>query len=150
MAEAKSFLLFFALCFHSLMEGLGMGSAQGGGLLLPVVLAVLAHKGLAAFALGCSLSHSSLPGWKFWTFVSIFSSGTPLGCVIGMASTRVGSAATQGAVSGACIALASGTFLQVSSMELLPRVMAEEGHRLLASCGLVMGFAVMALLAIWC
>uniref|UniRef100_A0A7S0AEQ8 Uncharacterized protein n=1 Tax=Pyrodinium bahamense TaxID=73915 RepID=A0A7S0AEQ8_9DINO len=150
ITEAKAFLLFFALCFHSVMEGLGMGSAQGGGLLLPVVLAILAHKGLAAFALGCSLTQSDLPAWKYWTFVSVFASGTPIGCFIGMLSTRVGTAATQGTVSGVCIALSSGTFLQVSSMEMLPRALAEERHTLLASCGLAAGFLAMSALAVWC
>mmetsp|Transcript_95378 Transcript_95378/g.296527 ORF Transcript_95378/g.296527 Transcript_95378/m.296527 type:complete len:442 (-) Transcript_95378:104-1429(-) len=150
IAEVKAFLLFGALCFHSVTEGLGMGSAQGAGLLLPVVLAILAHKGLAAFALGCSLTQSELPAWKFWTFVLIFASGTPFGCLVGMLSVQIAGAATQGVVSGVCIALASGTFLQVSSMELLPRVLAEEDRGLLGGCGLGLGFAAMSFLAIWC
>mmetsp|Transcript_107556 Transcript_107556/g.304141 ORF Transcript_107556/g.304141 Transcript_107556/m.304141 type:complete len:421 (+) Transcript_107556:66-1328(+) len=148
MAEAKSFLLFFALSFHSVMEGLGMGSAQDSGLLLPVILAVLAHKGLAAFALGCSLTKSDLPSWKFWAFVAIFAAGTPIGCVVGMLTVSLGSA--QSPVSGVCIALASGTFLQVSSMELLPRALAEERHKIPGACALCVGFAAMSVLAIWC
>jgi len=150
IVEARSFLVFFALCFHSVMEGLGMGSAEQGGLLLPVMLAILAHKGLAAFALGCSLTQSDLPEWKFWAFVGIFASGTPLGCLAGMLSTRMSSVVAQSTASGVCIALSSGTFLQVSSMELLPRAFAEERHKLLGCCCLSFGFLSMSVLAIWC
>eukprot|EP00419_Tripos_fusus_P017562 CAMPEP_0172747926 /NCGR_PEP_ID=MMETSP1074-20121228/143917_1 /TAXON_ID=2916 /ORGANISM="Ceratium fusus, Strain PA161109" /LENGTH=414 /DNA_ID=CAMNT_0013579567 /DNA_START=72 /DNA_END=1313 /DNA_ORIENTATION=- len=149
ITEVKSFMLFFALSFHSAMEGLGLGSSSDAGLLLPILVAILAHKGLAAFALGCSLAQSNLPDWKFWVFVAIFAMGTPIGCAVGMISTDVGSAVTQGWVSGCCIAVASGTFLQVSSMELLPRALAEEGHKVLGITGLVFGFALMSTLAIW-
>lgn len=150
IAEVKSFLLFFALCFHSVMEGLGMGSARDAGLLLSVIVAILAHKGLAAFALGSSLTQADLPAWKFWTFVLIFSSGTPLGCAMGALPAGLAGAASQSIMNGVCIALASGTFLQVSSMELLPRALAEDKHKVLGELGLVLGFAAMSLLAIWC
>mmetsp|Transcript_1014 Transcript_1014/g.3430 ORF Transcript_1014/g.3430 Transcript_1014/m.3430 type:complete len:440 (+) Transcript_1014:100-1419(+) len=149
IVEVRSFLVFFALCFHSVMEGLGMGSSEKERLLLPVMLAILAHKGLAAFALGCSLTQSDLPSWRFWAFVSIFASGTPIGCLVGMLSTRMGGVVSKSTASGICIALSSGTFLQVSSMELLPRAFAEERHKLLGSCCLCLGFASMSLLAAW-
>jgi len=149
ITEVRSFLLFFALGFHSVMEGLGLGSAHGG-LILPVLLAILAHKGLAAFALGCSLTNSHMPGWKFWAFVLIFAMGTPIGCLCGVLFVQAASAANQNAVIGVCIGLASGTFLQVSSMELLPRVLAEEKHKIPCCFALAVGYGVMSLLAIWC
>eukprot|EP00928_Gymnodinium_smaydae_P013922 TRINITY_DN15047_c0_g2_i1.p1 TRINITY_DN15047_c0_g2~~TRINITY_DN15047_c0_g2_i1.p1 ORF type:complete len:455 (-),score=34.29 TRINITY_DN15047_c0_g2_i1:217-1581(-) len=145
--EIKSFLLFFALGFHSVMEGLGLGSAQQEGLLLPVMIAILTHKALAAFALGCSLSHVS--DAKFLVFVLLFAIGTPVGVGLGLVTSTVGPAHEQGVASGICIALAGGTFLQVASMELLPRVLAEGKHKWLGSCGLVLGFTLMASLAIW-
>lgn len=150
MAEVKSLLLFFALCFHSVMEGLGMGSARDTGLLVGVIVAVLAHKGLAAFALGCSLTQSSLSPRKFWSFVLVFSAGTPLGCAAGALVAGVGDAVAQSVASGVCIALASGTFLQVASMELLPRALADEHRQAAGVSGLVLGYAMMSVLAIWC
>mmetsp|Transcript_44876 Transcript_44876/g.143091 ORF Transcript_44876/g.143091 Transcript_44876/m.143091 type:complete len:487 (+) Transcript_44876:93-1553(+) len=150
IAEVKSLLLFFALCFHSVMEGLGMGSAQNNGLLVGVMVAVLAHKGLAAFALGCSLTQTDLPPWKFWAFVLVFASGTPIGIALGMLSANIGDSASQSVTSAVCIALSSGTFLQVAAMELLPRALAEEGHKLKGCVGLTVGFLAMSTLAIWC
>lgn len=148
--ELKSFLLFAALCFHSVMEGLGLGSVRDRGLFLSVIIAILAHKGLAAFALGCSLAQSSLPEWKFWTFVLIFSAGTPLGCLLGALTSDSGSDVSNTVQSGICMAMASGTFLQVSTMELLPRAFAEEKHKVVGSVGLTLGFGAMSFLAIWC
>jgi len=145
--EVKSFLLFAALCFHSVMEGLGLGSANDAELFLPILVAILAHKGLAAFALGCSLAQSRLPEWKFWTFVLIFSAGSPFGCLVG---ALIGQGDHCPHASGVCIALASGTFLQVSTMELLPRAFAEENHKVIGAFGLTLGFAAMSFLAIWC
>jgi len=150
IGEVKSFLLYFALCFHAVMEGLGMGSSQDTGMVIGVMLAVLAHKGLAAFALGCTLTQSEMSGWKFWNFVIIFGFGTPLGCLIGSLAANASAGADKSFLSGICVALSSGTFLQISSMELLPAAMANEDHRLKGLLGLTLGFAFMSTLAIWC
>mmetsp|Transcript_35801 Transcript_35801/g.82165 ORF Transcript_35801/g.82165 Transcript_35801/m.82165 type:complete len:382 (-) Transcript_35801:50-1195(-) len=149
-AEVKSFLLFTALSFHSVMEGLGLGSAQNGGVLLTVAIAILAHKGLAAFALGCTLAKAELPIWKFWTFVLIFCTGTPFGCVVASFFVANASEAAKGLTSAVCVSLASGTFLQVATLELLPRVLAEDDNKALATMCLSSGFLAMGFLAIWC
>eukprot|EP00929_Paragymnodinium_shiwhaense_P016204 TRINITY_DN12440_c0_g1_i1.p1 TRINITY_DN12440_c0_g1~~TRINITY_DN12440_c0_g1_i1.p1 ORF type:complete len:501 (+),score=87.55 TRINITY_DN12440_c0_g1_i1:68-1570(+) len=148
-AEVQAFFLFFALGFHSVMEGLGLGTASGTGLMLPIITAILAHKGLAAFALGCSLSSSGVEKSRYLIFVLLFALGTPVGCVCGMLILAMGSTAMHGPIEGVCIALASGTFLQVASMELLPRVFAEDKHKPLACAGLFIGFWLMSFLALW-
>ncbi|CAD7928632.1 unnamed protein product [Amoebophrya sp. A120] len=51
----KATLLFSALMVHSVLEGLGLGSAQKASLALSTMIAIVAHKGLAAFALGQTL-----------------------------------------------------------------------------------------------
>jgi len=150
ISEIKSCLLFFALVFHSVMEGLGVGSAEDAGILLGVLIAIVAHKALAAFALGSALMQSRMPAWKFWTFVAIFSMSTPIGCVIGAISADVGSAAEQSLASGLCIAMASGTFLKVSTTEMLPRALAEKRARATGAVGLTLGFSAMSILAAWC
>merc|ERR1712217_245845 len=100
-----------------------MGS-QDTGMVIGVMLAVLAHKGLAAFALGCTLTQSEMSARKFWSFVLIFGFGTPLGCAIGYFSAT--ESVDKSFFTGVCVALSSGTFLQISSMELLPAAMANE------------------------
>merc|ERR1712224_716195 len=118
-AELRSFVLFFALGIHSIMEGLGLGASTNAGLLISIMAAIFAHKGLAAFALGTSLSESGISHNRICVFVMLFSLGTPLGCFIGLLA-EVSSSANKAVTSGIFMAVASGTFLQVSCMELLP------------------------------
>lgn len=146
--EIKAFLLFAALSFHSMAEGLGLGAADNAGVFISVLVAILAHKFLAGFALGSSMAQSGLPTWRFWAFVFIFSIASPIGAVLGaVLSGASGFESTL--TSGLCLALASGTFLQVSTMELLPQALSSGKHRVIASVALVLGFSFMTLLAIW-
>ena len=66
------------------------GSAQNSDILLSVMIAVLAHKGLAAFALGTALMQSGMSTIKFWTFVALFSAGSPVGCARGGLPVAIG------------------------------------------------------------
>ncbi|CAD7976168.1 unnamed protein product [Amoebophrya sp. A25] len=58
----RSVLLFTALMFHSVLEGLGFGSAADSGLASATLIAIVAHKGLAAFALGQTLLQEETDG----------------------------------------------------------------------------------------
>mmetsp|Transcript_17841 Transcript_17841/g.44636 ORF Transcript_17841/g.44636 Transcript_17841/m.44636 type:complete len:624 (+) Transcript_17841:234-2105(+) len=55
LGVVKATLLFAALMVHSVLEGLGMGSADNVGVASSTLIAIVAHKGLAAFALGQTL-----------------------------------------------------------------------------------------------
>eukprot|EP00929_Paragymnodinium_shiwhaense_P000530 TRINITY_DN100773_c0_g1_i1.p1 TRINITY_DN100773_c0_g1~~TRINITY_DN100773_c0_g1_i1.p1 ORF type:complete len:425 (+),score=94.23 TRINITY_DN100773_c0_g1_i1:71-1345(+) len=147
--EVQAYMLFFALGFHSVSEGLGVGCASGTNVLASVSIAILAHKGLAAFALGTSLMRSGLQPARFALCTFLFSIATPLGCILGALAVSDASA-TNGPIGGICTAFASGTFMQVCTMELLPKVLAEKQHKVLVSFALLAGFLCMAFLAIWC
>merc|ERR1712032_645494 len=79
--------------------------------------AILAHKGLAAFALGSALrqSGSFSKGW-IAAFALFFATCTPLGVTIGMLVSHTFNPGTV----AFCTAIAAGTFLQVSIMEIIP------------------------------
>ena len=47
----RAYSLFAALMIHSVIEGLGFGSADTSRMALTVLVAIVCHKGLAAFAL---------------------------------------------------------------------------------------------------
>lgn len=57
MSLVKAACLFSALCFHSVAEGMGLGSATHAPMVVSLAAAILVHKGLAAFALGAALCH---------------------------------------------------------------------------------------------
>lgn len=71
---------------------------------LHVFIAIFAHKGLAAYALGSSVVDSGASQRRFWTIVAAFTLATPLGILLG----RVVAGESDGNVAAGLSALASG------------------------------------------
>lgn len=138
-------LMGVALTFHSLLEGAALGAQQNIGNTLHIFIAIQAHKGLAAYALGSSIVDSAADTRQFWSVICMFSFATPVGIGLGYVLSNV--AASNGAA--AISSLASGTFLYVAFMEVLPRELANSSHRVSKMGMLLLGFGLMSMLAIW-
>ena len=82
---------------------------------------------------------------KYWTVIGLFSWATPVGIGIGHLFTRLG----PGPVGSAMSALASGTFLYVAMMEVIPKELGSPDYRALKMAALLLGFGLMSLLAVW-
>ena len=147
-------VLFFALTLHSFLAGLVLG--LGGGLEVGLFFAIIAHKSFAAWALGCALARTDRAQLSFRAAVlSVvgFSLTTPSGVLIGMGLASAD--ALQGDVQPTLVALASGFFLYVGLMEVVSKEFV--GYRTTGSgvfaalklAMLILGFALMALLALW-
>lgn len=119
LTSSKATCLFIALSFHSVMEGIGLGTQKTVPLLASISAAILAHKGLAAFALGTALCKSGISRCKFCAMAIFFSCGTPVGIGIG----AVVAANFEGPTTSVFTAIAAGTFLQISLMEIIPSVL---------------------------
>jgi len=119
LPASKALCLFVALSFHSVMEGIGLGTAKKASVLISISVAILAHKSLAAFALGSALCKTNLSGGRFASMAVVFSSGTPAGIAIG----SVVAEHFKGPAVAVCTAIAAGTFLQISLMEIIPSVL---------------------------
>ncbi|CBJ25854.1 conserved unknown protein [Ectocarpus siliculosus] len=131
--------LLLALSVHSVMEGLGVGAKTTKAYNL--LFAIGVHKGLAAYALGASLLQSGVYGKQVTLFVIAFSAMTPLGILLGALIEKDGEDDSGGAV---CVALAAGTFLYVSLMEVLPPELASTENGWSKMGSLVLGFVVSA------
>ncbi|CAL5220634.1 g2678 [Coccomyxa viridis] len=138
-------LMGVALCFHSILEGMAMGAQTNIVDSVHIFIAIAAHKGLAAYALGSSVVDSQASMQKFWTVIGFFATATPVGILLGVVLSSVSNSDAAAAVS----ALASGTFLYVAFMEVIPRELAVPQHRTAKLGMLMLGFAAMSLLAIW-
>ena len=103
-----------SLSLHSIIAGIGMGATQDTGQQADLLLAVLAHKGLAAFSL--ALLASTLRPRLRALLLGIFTLSTPLGICIGMG---IASAAEDTAVIPLVIAFASGTILYTGAFEIV-------------------------------
>lgn len=119
LPASKAICLFVALSFHSMMEGIGLGTTKKASMLISISIAILAHKSLAAFALGSALCKTNLSARHFGVMAIVFSSGTPAGIAIG----SFVAANFDGPEAAVCTAIAAGTFLQISMMEIIPSVL---------------------------
>ena len=85
LSTIRSFLLLFALTFHSIFEGLAIGTQPDRMSLLQIFIAVIVHKSIMAFSLGLNLSQSA--GMTVKIFIAanmVFSISSPLGLGIGI------------------------------------------------------------------
>ncbi|NXQ93388.1 S39A3 protein, partial [Sagittarius serpentarius] len=135
--------LVFALCTHSIFEGLALGLQEEGGKVMSLFLGVAIHETLVAVALGISMAKTSLPlkdAVKMAVTVSLM---IPLGISIGM-----GIESTQNAASSITSLLlqgiAGGTFLFVTFFEILAKELEDKNDRLLKVLFLVLGYAALA------
>ena len=142
------YLLLLTLSIHSLIAGvtLGISSAAGAGVLL---IAILAHKGAAGFALGSTFREASVPLGTRVPALLVFVGSTPLGVILGGAAIDL-----FGDGSGAAVAwfkaVAAGTFLYVATLDIVREEFfpggTNRGRRLLWA---LFGAGVMALVALW-
>lgn len=140
-------LFLFVLSVHSVIAGISIGIDPDFP--FSVVIAVFAHKGFAAFALGTSLVKADLIANKRCLLISLvltFACATPLGICLGLAfdSLDKGGAALRASFAG----VAAGTFIYISNVEILVKEMENLqclGRNLFA---FGVGFGAMASLAL--
>jgi len=138
-------VLGLALSLHSGLEGLALGAQQTIDDSKNVLIAIAAHKGLAAYALGASLVDSKTTTSRFWKVIIVFALASPLGVLMGYGLSEVGSGVGAAALS----ALASGTFLYVAMMEVVPMELKDSEHLTSKLVIMFLGFGAMSTLAIW-
>lgn len=138
-------LLTVSLCLHSILEGLALGTDDDIESSINIAVAILAHKGMAAYALGACVIDSKASNQMFWTILGTFSMASPVGVMIGYAISEYSDSVT----SSALTALASGTFLYVAMMEVIPNELQSKGHKLKKLAALIIGFGLMSMIAIW-
>jgi len=137
--------LGLALSLHSFLEGLALGAQQTISASKDILIAIAAHKGLAAYALGASLVDSNTSKGGYWKVVLGFALASPSGILVGYALSEVGSSVYGAALS----ALASGTFLYVAMMEIIPMELKDSEHLTSKLTIMFLGFGAMSVLAIW-
>ena len=113
-----------------------------------VLLAILMHKGLAAFALSCSLLKAKVQTCSLLASLISFTLTTPSGVLLGMAISSIldGSENFTGVVKS----LAAGTFIFVPAMELIPiELDSTAGKKWIKLLLLIFGYCGMSILALW-
>jgi solute carrier family 39 (zinc transporter), member 1/2/3 len=136
------------LAFHSFLVGAALGTASELSTTIVVLVAVLAHKWAAAFALSLTLSRSQLSSRNatalFLTFVLMF----PAGVAVGAGALAL--TASHPLFEPTFAGLAAGTFIYLGTLHGLT------SSTLIAKCQhfpqfamVALGFLLMAVVAIW-
>lgn len=141
---ASSFALFIVLSLHSIIAGMALGVEAHPMQALAILIAILAHKGSAAFALGLRTKSQ-----HYWGSMLGFAVMTPLGVAIGasLAAAVEGSSALY--FEAVFDSIAAGTFLYVALFEILPGEMKRSDKSTTLITSALAGLLLMAVLAIY-
>ena len=112
-------VLLVVLSIHSAIAGIALGLEAELAASVLVMIAILCHKGSAAFALVVSVIASGAGTSRVWRTLLVFAVMTPLGIVIGTGASSLleGQAATL--IEGSFNALAAGTFVYVAILDVI-------------------------------
>eukprot|EP00033_Pygsuia_biforma_P002086 GCRY01002316.1.p1 GENE.GCRY01002316.1~~GCRY01002316.1.p1 ORF type:complete len:351 (+),score=69.00 GCRY01002316.1:145-1053(+) len=158
----QAILLLVALSLHAVITGLALGVQHDAADTTVIFVAILAHKVTAAFALGVKFMETAMDTRQIIWHLLGFCITTPSGIALGVVLTSVFSSGFADVVTYVCTALAAGTFLEISSSQLMaqfgdghshgpsdhhaPKNSVATGWRFLST---LVGFGIMAVLAIW-
>ena len=141
------YLLLVTLSIHSLIAGLtlGISSTVGATVLL---IAILAHKGAAGFALGSTFRDAGIPWRTRFPALLVFVGSTPAGVLLGGVATEFIGASS--AAEAWFKAIAAGTFIYIATLDIVREEFFPGGtHRWRRLSAALIGAGIMALIAIW-
>lgn len=118
-APVQPLALLLALSAHSIIAGIALGVEGDLSTSLLVLLAILFHKGSAAFALVVSSLASGASDKRAKSALFAFSTMTPLGIGLGTAGSTVLEGQLAAVVTGCFGALAAGTFIYVGILDVI-------------------------------
>ena len=143
-APAKPYILGAMLGFHSLLEGLALGSVAVGGAREALALAILFHKATDTFALAVTLVRYGVSRTKIVGATVILSLASPLGALLASIADLSGPHLLHGILA----ATTAGTFLYLAGSDLLvPELKDKEGRGVKIVAAMV-GFSILGL-AVW-
>jgi len=134
------FAAFLGITFHSLIDGVAVGSSLiVPKLAPPVLLAIVIHKIPAAFSLCSILLLAGYSRRRALLHICGFSTATPIGAILSYLFLR---GLSEEAIAVA-IGVSAGSFLAIATSNLLPQIHREAAPRLASLASLLVGIALM-------
>ena len=141
-------MAFIMLSVHSFLVGAALGFSSHTSVVLLLLIAVLAHKWAASFALAVQITKSAISKSLGMVLFILFVSMTPLGIILG--SVLENGIHLPGIFEPMFNAIAAGTFIYLGTLHGLSRAfMIEKCCNLKNFSFVIVGFALMAVVAIW-
>jgi zinc transporter ZupT len=145
---AFAVLAMIMLSVHSFLAGAALGVSMSLAVTVIIAIAILAHKWAAGFALSIQLGKSELTARSSIILFAIFALMVPLGVIFGQIMLL--SVPYHQLIEPVFMALSAGTFLYLGTLHGLSRaVMVEKCCDLKQFNFVILGFAIMAVVAIW-
>lgn len=139
---------FFMLSIHSLFAGAAFGLSQHLSILILLFIAIISHKWAASFALATKIVDSQLKRKVGIGLFFMFTTMTPLGILFG--HLIITSFHHHPLIEPIFNAIAAGTFLYIGTLHGLARsFMVEKCCNLKNFTYVIVGFSIMAVVAIW-
>lgn len=142
-------ILFVALSVHSMFAGLAMGLQGSAQQAMVILIAIIAHKTVASFALGVSWFRLGAERKEVAGRLIAFAAVTPVGILLGSAVHMLTSGRMGTEVQAVFDALAAGTFLYIAAIDVMAEEFVHPGHRVVKFICCASGFGIMAVVAIW-
>jgi len=130
-SRMRSLLLLLAMSTHSFFEGIALGAQEKNyGQFLRLLISIMLHEVLCAFAYGLSLSRRRSRISTFWAIFSslILASSIPLGMILMSALGALSDQTTSLVVRFVLEGLAAGIFIYVACMEMLAHEFSPHSH----------------------
>jgi zinc transporter 1/2/3 len=143
------YVLTLILSVHSIIAGASLGLESEFSTSVVIFLAIVCHKGSAAFALMVSLHSSGVGAARQRGILALFVTMTPLGLLAGTIASATLSGQAALLIEGTFNALAAGTFIYVAVLDIIDEELAKSDDKLAMFALIVAGIALMALLAVW-
>ena len=143
------YVLMLALSVHSVIAGVALGLEDEYIVAATIFIAILAHKATASMALAISFVRGKLTAPRRTRLLLLFYLMTPLGLLIGSTGAHFLEGNDEAMIEGIFDATAAGTFLYIAVFNILTEEFQVAGNRFVLFAMTFIGFAFMALLAVW-
>ncbi|XP_010883407.1 zinc transporter ZIP1 [Esox lucius] len=138
----RAFVLVFSLSLHSVFEGLAVGLQQHSHEVLQKCVGLLLHKSIISFSLALKLTQGKLRRAAVLSCLLLYAIMSPLGIVLGIAINDTKLPSQHHLAKSTLEGLASGTFMYITFMEILPHELSSQQNHMNKVAMLLSGFAV--------
>lgn len=152
LTSGRAMILLISLSVHSIFEGLALGLQLEKKDLTDIFIAIALHKGVEAFTIALSLAQIKSTKTLKFLCTTVFAFMSPIGVAIGIPivlasedETGVGSAQAL-LINGVLQGIATGTFMFVTFIEILPHELNTKKDRLVKFACIIVGFSAITLL----
>eukprot|EP00475_Leptophrys_vorax_P000723 TRINITY_DN10401_c0_g1_i1.p1 TRINITY_DN10401_c0_g1~~TRINITY_DN10401_c0_g1_i1.p1 ORF type:complete len:392 (+),score=96.23 TRINITY_DN10401_c0_g1_i1:128-1303(+) len=144
-----AYIFLVALSVHSIFDGLAVGAENSSQGFFGLMIAVVIHKLLDGFALGVPIYYARFSKLQTFLALSFCAAMTPMGIGIGWIATAFVNGASGVLTRGIFLSMSLGSFIYIGLIELLPAGLESSKYMIWKIALAVLGWGVMALLALW-